>query len=305
MIFHKPNWSMIRLLVLVLIFLTKSFNITAQKVFLSADNLEVSIDDISRIITIGGSITETTFALGLGKNVVATDVSSNYPEEILKLPRVSYIRSLTAEGILSLNPSLVLASDDAKPKIVIDQLRDAGLNFILIKEGLESSDIISKISDLGFILDRNIQADSITQSITEKLNEARIIVDDLVKKPKVLFVLSQQTPNSFLVAGSKTEASSIIEFAGGINAFDNFSGYKPVTSESLIEANPDFILFMSSRGESLSHSLTETSMINTITAVKKNQIISMDGNFLLGFGPRFGEAVETLLNHLHPDVNEY
>tara|TARA_B100000575_G_C23143116_1_gene665874 strand:+ start:2744 stop:3634 length:891 start_codon:yes stop_codon:yes gene_type:complete len=296
---------MIRLLVLVLIFLTKSFNITAQKVFLSADNLEVSIDDISRIITIGGSITETTFALGLGKNVVATDVSSNYPEEILKLPRVSYIRSLTAEGILSLNPSLVLASDDAKPKIVIDQLRDAGLNFILIKEGLESSDIISKISDLGFILDRNIQADSITQSITEKLNEARIIVDDLVKKPKVLFVLSQQTPNSFLVAGSKTEASSIIEFAGGINAFDNFSGYKPVTSESLIEANPDFILFMSSRGESLSHSLTETSMINTITAVKKNQIISMDGNFLLGFGPRFGEAVETLLNHLHPDVNEY
>tara|TARA_B100000900_G_C20574800_1_gene714883 strand:- start:65 stop:955 length:891 start_codon:yes stop_codon:yes gene_type:complete len=296
---------MIRLLVLVLIFLTKSFNITAQKVFLSADNLEVSIDDISRIITIGGSITETTFALGLGKNVVATDVSSNYPEEILKLPRVSYIRSLTAEGILSLNPSLVLASDDAKPKIVIDQLRDAGLNFILIKEGLESSDIISKISDLGFILDRNIQADSIAQSITEKLNEARIIVDDLVKKPKVLFVLSQQTPNSFLVAGSKTEASSIIEFAGGINAFDNFSGYKPVTSESLIEANPDFILFMSSRGESLSHSLTETSMINTITAVKKNQIISMDGNFLLGFGPRFGEAVETLLNHLHPDVNEY
>jgi len=296
---------MIRLLVLVLIFLTKSFNTTAQKVFLSADNLEVSIDDISRIITIGGSITETTFALGLGKNVVATDVSSNYPEEILKLPRVSYIRSLTAEGILSLNPSLVLASDDAKPKIVIDQLRDAGLNFILIKEGLESSDIISKISDLGFILDRNIQADSIAQSITEKLNEARIIVDDLVKKPKVLFVLSQQTPNSFLVAGSKTEASSIIEFAGGINAFDNFSGYKPVTSESLIEANPDFILFMSSRGESLSHSLTETSMINTITAVKKNQIISMDGNFLLGFGPRFGEAVETLLNHLHPDVNEY
>lgn len=296
---------MIRLLVLVLIFFTKSFNITAQKVFYSADNLEVSIDDISRIITIGGSITETTFALGLGKNVVATDVSSNYPEEIFKLPRVSYIRSLTAEGILSLNPTLVLASDDAKPKIVIDQLRDAGLNFILIKEGLESSDIISKIIDLGFILDRNVQADSIVQAINKKLNEARIIVDELVKKPKVLFVLSQQTPNSFLVAGSSTEASSIIEFAGGINAFDNFSGYKPVTSESLIEANPDFILFMSSRGESLSHSLTETSMINTITAVKKNQIISMDGNFLLGFGPRFGEAVQTLLNYLHPDVNEY
>ena len=296
---------MIRLLVLVLIFFINSFNITAQKVFYSADNLEVSIDDISRIITIGGSITETTFALGLGKNVVATDVSSNYPEEIFKLPRVSYIRSLTAEGILSLNPTLVLASDDAKPKIVIDQLRDAGLNFILIKEGLESSDIISKIIDLGFILDRNIQADSIVQAINKKLNEARIIVDELVKKPKVLFVLSQQPPNSFLVAGSSTEASSVIEFAGGINAFDNFSGYKPVTSESLIEANPDFILFMSSRGESLSHSLTETSMINTITAVKKNQIISMDGNFLLGFGPRFGEAVQTLLNHLHPDVNEY
>ena len=296
---------MIRLLVLVLIFFINSFNITAQKVFYSADNLEVSIDDISRIITIGGSITETTFALGLGKNVVATDVSSNYPEEIFKLPRVSYIRSLTAEGILSLNPTLVLASDDAKPKIVIDQLRDAGLNFILIKEGLESSDIISKIIDLGFILDRNVQADSIVQAINKKLNEARIIVDELVKKPKVLFVLSQQPPNSFLVAGSSTEASSVIEFAGGINAFDNFSGYKPVTSESLIEANPDFILFMSSRGESLSHSLTETSMINTITAVKKNQIISMDGNFLLGFGPRFGEAVQTLLNHLHPDVNEY
>ena len=105
-----------------------------------------------------------------------------------------------------------------------------------------------------------------------------------------------------MVAGKNTGAHKIIELAGGVNAFNSFEGYKVATNEAILASNPDFILVMNNRLDEVSDGISNTPVINTITAIKQNQIIGMDGNLLLGFGPRFGEAILQLMEKLHPET---
>ena len=81
-----------------------------------------SVKDASRIVSIGGAVTEILYALGLKDRVVAVDATSLYPDEALKQkPSVGYFRALSAEGVLGLNPSLVLAIDGAGPKETVSR----------------------------------------------------------------------------------------------------------------------------------------------------------------------------------------
>ncbi len=66
-----------------------------------------------RIVSIGGPVTEIVYALGADKDLVGVDTSSIYPEAATKLPQVGYQRMLSAEGVLALHPTLILASADA------------------------------------------------------------------------------------------------------------------------------------------------------------------------------------------------
>ena len=105
-----------------------------------------------------------------------------------------------------------------------------------------------------------------------------------------------------MVAGDNTGAQKMIELAGGENAFYDFEGYKNASNEAIIAANPDYILVMESRAEGAAHGIRNTDGINMINAVKNDNIIAMDGNYLLGFGPRFGSAIISLMELLHPET---
>jgi iron complex transport system substrate-binding protein len=279
-----------------------AFPAHSQSQIMSADGVEVTVHDRSRIITVGGSITETVYALGAGDLVIAVDASSTYPADIQKLPRVPYKRNLTAEGLLSLNPSLILAADDVEPVVVIEQLREAGVDVVLVKDGLDIERVSEKLAFIGKVLDKKEEADALIRENRTRYEESQADLQKLSAKPKVMFVLSQQGPSSFMIAGLETEAEAIIRHAGGVNAFQDFKGYKPVTTEALALANPDVILFMDSRREALPDDLSEVPGLNLTKAARNNRVISMEGNLLLGFGPRFGEAVQELMQHLHPNI---
>lgn len=274
----------------------------AQKTIQSSDGVEVNIENISRIITIGGSITETVYALGFGDNVIATDVSSSYPSDVLSLPRVPYIRNLTSEGILSLSPTLIISSNDARPETAIQQIRDAGTNMLLIEEKETLQGVIDKIISIGKALGVEEKAKALAEQNRIKYNKSDSIRSTLTSNPSVMFILGGRGSGNYMVAGKNTGAAAIIELAGGKNAFTDFEGYKQATLESIVAVNPDYILMMDGRSHSVSADLKETPVINTIKAVKEDQLISMDGNYLLGFGPRFGSAILDLMEMLHPSV---
>src|SRR3954447_19880065 len=76
-----------------------------------ARNRDVTIADPARIVSIGGAITEILYALGFEDRLARVDSTTLYPAAALRdKPNVGYMRQLSAEGVLGLNPSLVLAA---------------------------------------------------------------------------------------------------------------------------------------------------------------------------------------------------
>lgn len=277
-------------------------NSQAQTLVSSADGEVVEIQNTNKIITIGGSITETVFALGLGDNVIATDQSSTYPRQVFSLPRVPYVRNLAAEGILSLGSTLILSSNDANPKTAINQIRDAGTPVLLIEETESLDGVINKIKVIGEALGAQDQANKIIIENTHYYQQADSIKQSLIQKPKVLFILAVRGQSSFMVAGNNTGAKQMIELAGGVNAFNSFEGYKNVSNESIMAENPDYILMMETRSAEITSGLKATPGISALKSVQNENLISMDGNYLLGFGPRFGKAIIDLIQFLHPQI---
>jgi iron complex transport system substrate-binding protein len=237
----------------------------------------------------------------MGDHIVATDQSSTFPPQVYELPRVPYVRNLTSEGVISLQADLIISSDEVKPLSAVKQIRDAGIPLIIVEEIDTFEGANTKISTIGKILNKKEKANEIITLNEIQYKETQNALKNLSDLPEVMFVLSMRNGN-FIVAGAKTGAQSIIELAGGINAFNSFDGYKTVTNESIILENPDFILAMESRAHNIIDELNGLAGINSINAVVNNSIIKMDGNYLLGFGPRFGSALIELMNKLHPSL---
>lgn len=275
----------------------------AQTTVESSEGVTVSITNTDRIITMGGSVTETVFALGKGTNVIATDQSSTYPQQVFQLPRVPYIRNLTSEGVLSLGPSLIISSNDASPESAINQIRSAGTSMLLVKEEESLEGVIHKLSVIGKALNTEEKANELIEKNKTTYKRATELRSTLESKPKVMFVLAVRGTSNFMVAGSNTGAHAMIELAGGVNAFNSFTGYKQTTLESIIAANPDYVLMMQSRFDEISSGLKKTPGVNAVKAVSNDNIIGMEGNYLLGFGPRFGSAILDLMKLIHPGVN--
>ncbi len=277
-------------------------SLSAQNSIQSSDGITLTIENNSRIITLGGSVTETVYALGAGDRVIATDQSSTFPSEVFRLPRVPYLRNLTSEGLISLGPSLIISSDDANPKSVIDQIRSAGTDFLLVEEKESLEGMAAKIRTIAQAVGKEEEGEALIQKNKQEYLLADSLRKTLSTSPKVLFVLAVRGESTFMVAGANSSASVMIELAGGQNAVTDFDGFKTISNEAIVAANPDYILVMHSRLDEIRAGIEKTPGINLTKAVVNNNVIGMDGNYLLGFGPRFGAAIIELMQKIHPSI---
>jgi iron complex transport system substrate-binding protein len=274
----------------------------------TTDTPGFQVADDTRLITVGSSITETVFALGGGDYVVGVDSSSNYPPEVHELPKVPYIRNLNAEGILSLEPDAVITHEDARPKTVLKQLRNAGVKVIVLTDQKTPQGAYEKIRRIGEILGKTSTAERIIQENKEQLARARERRKDLDERPSVLYVMSAGSgQNNIMAAGKNSAAHKMIELAGARNVMAEMKGLKPVNPEVIAESNPDYVVMMKGQGHQVGEDkqLDEVPGLGMTRAVKQGNVIPMGGNYLLGFGPRTGEAVLDLMDRLHdrPDSN--
>ncbi|TNE39175.1 MAG: hemin ABC transporter substrate-binding protein [Alphaproteobacteria bacterium] len=249
----------------------------------------------SRIISIGGALTETIYALGGGTELVGSDTTSYYPEAAAKLPKVGYMRALSAEGVLSLNPDLVILSEESGPPPVLAQLEAAGLTLLKLKAGRDLADVTSNIEAIGKALHREAAAGE----LVEKMAAEKQALDEKIAaggaKKRIMFIFQHQggTP---LVAGAHTAADSVIHLAGAENAVSGYDGYKPLSPEAAVTFAPDIILVTSQglEGAGGSASLLEVPGVALTPAGKDRKFIVMDTLLLLGFGPRIVEAATEL-----------
>lgn len=264
----------------------------------AAEGTEVFADP-SKIAAIGGSITEIVFALGEQDRLVARDSTSRYPEAALKLPDVGYMRQLSPEGVLSVNPSGILALHGSGPKETVDVLKKTSIPFIEVPERYDHEGILEKIRIVGKALGADAKADALAAEIDAKLKAAEKQTASIKDRKRVLFVLSMQG-GKILASGSDTAADGIIKLSGGVNAVDGFSGYKQLSDEAVITARPDVILMMNNAGPAASDDeLFANPSILSTPAGAAHKVVRMDGGYLLGFGPRTADVIHDLAASLY------
>ncbi len=267
--------------------------------FLSLGVAGLHAESPERIITAGGSITEMVVALGAGDQIVAVDSSSVFPPELAELPQVGYVRMLSAEGLLSQSPTLLITDGDAGPPTVLEQIKNAGVRVETIPAGHTLEAAITRIQAVGAILGVEDKAAELSTRVKAEVTEV-LNSTDTKETPSVLFVYAR-AGGTLNVAGQDTAADDIIQLAGGRNAISGYTGYKPLTAEAAVAAAPDIIL-LTSRGFAemggVDGVLTHPGLRQT-PAAKDRRIVAMDDLLLLGFGPRLGEAVRELGSHFH------
>jgi iron complex transport system substrate-binding protein len=247
-----------------------------------------------RVVALGGAVTEIVYALGQGDRLVARDATSTWPAEAEALPDVGYVRALSPEGVLSVDPDLILATEGSGPVEAVEVLEGAGVPFVTVPEGYDAPAIREKVETVAAALGIPQAGSMLADRIEADLAEAVAGASQPVP-PRVLFVLSLQG-GRIMAAGDGTAAEGIIALAGGVNAMGGFDGYQQVSDEAVLLAQPDVILMMDRSGD---HAMADADIrahpaLGATPAAERGAIVRLPGLLMLGFGPRTPEAVRAL-----------
>jgi iron complex transport system substrate-binding protein len=248
-----------------------------------------------RVITVGGALTEIVYRLDGQRWLVATDTTSTFPDAALALPKVGYQRSLSAEGLLALSPTLVLAGADAGPPATLQQLASAGVAIRRTRGDHTFDSLVASVGQVADSLSLAREGSTLTAKLGAEWNEVRSAIRDAGPRPRVMFVLSHAASN-VQVAGGGTAAQAMIAYPGGVNALSGFDGYRPLSPEAAIAAAPDVILCTREGVTALGgvDALLSRPGIALTPAARARRVLAPDALLLLGFGPRLPQAVHDL-----------
>lgn len=258
-----------------------------------------------RIVSVGGALTEVIYQLGVEDQLVGVDTTSLYPETATQLPQVGYQRALSAEGILSLNPTIVLVTDQAGPPAVIEQIRLSGVKLVVIPTVYSAKGVANKIEAVASALGKTEQGKKISHDFLTAMktvsNEVKVAAKS-GKKPRVLFLMNAGK-GSPMAAGESTAANAMLELSGAGNAIQSFKGYKPLSTEALVAADPEIILLPKRTLQGLGGEEKVLRMpgIMVTTAGRNEHVVAMESLYLLGFTPRLPEAIGDLRQLLFGD----
>ncbi|GAA0777430.1 hemin ABC transporter substrate-binding protein [Roseibium denhamense] len=272
--------------------------LTAAALFMTGKPLWAG-EDALRVVAVGGSVTEIVYALGEEDRLVARDTTSVFPEEAQDLPDVGYIRALSPEGVLSVDPDLVLMLDGSGPQEAVDVLKKTGLPIADIPNSFTPEGIVEKVRAVGEALGVPDKAAALIVAMEAGLDAAARDANAGSPEIRVLFVLST-AGGRIMASGSGTAAHGILQLAGATNAVAAFSGYKQLSDEALLSAAPDVVLMMDREGDHAASAdeLFSHPALSQTPAGKNNRLIKMDGQYLLGFGPRTADAIRDLAAEL-------
>lgn len=254
-----------------------------------------------RIITLSTALSEVTYALGAGSKIVAVDVTSEYPQEINKKPRVSKDRNVSLEGLLSFRPDLVLAPPAEVSMAVETKLKKLGVRVVIIQQEYSVKGAQRFIREVANAIGEPQAGVQLANKVNAELGKVMVKLNGANKKPKVLFVYAQGV-GLMSVAGKGSHIEAIISLAGGRNAVQEFNDFKPYSTESLIQTNPDIILLFDFGASSLGgkQGILRMPGVSLTNAGKTGRIISMNGPLLINFANRLPQAIVELNKLLYP-----
>jgi iron complex transport system substrate-binding protein len=272
------------------------------RVVTDAEGRKVTINDASRIVTIGAAVTEIVFALGHGDRVIGVDQTSMFPAAVRSKPNVGYMRALSAEGVMSLAPSLIIATEGSGPPDVIDILARASIPFVLVAEGYDEAAVLKKVRFVASVLGEEGKGDAMAKAIAADFDAVRAQRGKIANPRKGIFVLAVGggTPT---VGGDKTSADGIFALSGIENAMRSVSGYKPAVAEATLAAAPDVVVTMVERNHGLGpDEMFALPAFAGTPAAKDKRLIAIS-SYALTFGPRSAHAARNLAAAVYPELS--
>ncbi|MFI8372246.1 hemin ABC transporter substrate-binding protein [Streptomyces sp. NPDC085466] len=269
----------------------------------SADGRRVTVSSAERIVPLSGSLSEIVFTLGLGDRVVARDVTATF-EQAADLPVVTRAHDVSAESVLSLKPTLVLAESTTGPAEAIAQIRDAGVPLVVVPAAKDLDDVGGRIDDVAAALGVPAAGEELRERTTERLDAARKKIPAHADRPRVAFLYVRGSAAVYLLGGAESGASSLLEAAGAVDAGKE-SGLKkdftPITTEALAQAAPDAILVMSKGLQSVGgvDGLVKIPGVAETPAGADRRVVSVDDGVLLNYGPRTDQVLASLVDQLY------
>jgi iron complex transport system substrate-binding protein len=256
----------------------------------------------TRVVSLGGGLTEILFALGIEADIVGVDSSSYFPEAAQRLPQVGYQRRISAEGVIGLAPTLVVHSDAAGPSEALDQIRAAGIETAQFEDPWDLDGARARLRAIAAKLERVAQGDQLIAQLDTEIGTLERLRAAASTTPKVMFIYARGA-DTLMVAGRRTAATTMIELSGARNAFEH-DDFKPISAESAIVAAPE-ILLVTERGLASvggqTGLLAQPGLAET-PAGRSKRVIAVDDLALLGFGPRTGQTLLDMTRSLHPEL---
>ncbi|HCG7307530.1 TPA: ABC transporter substrate-binding protein [Vibrio parahaemolyticus] len=259
--------------------------LTAAALLLASTNLFANNAPTSeRVVSAGSAVTELLLALDAKDSLVAVDVTSSLPQG-MELPDVGYHRRLSAEGLLALSPTKLIGSDEMGPTTTLNQLKSAGVDVEIVNTEANVDGLLHRIDQIATIMNSESQAANLKQEVKTQVESLQANQPAPSAKKKVLFLLIHEGRPAN-VAGLNTTPDAIIALAGGDNpAAKKLTSYKPLSTEAMVEMQPDVILVSGRSYETMGGAdaiLNAMPLLAATPAGQTKNIITIDGHALVG-----------------------
>ena len=259
--------------------------LTAAALLLASTNLFANnAPNSERVVSAGSAVTELLLALDAKDSLVAVDVTSTLPQG-MELPDVGYHRRLSAEGLLALSPTKLIGSDEMGPTTTLNQLKSVGVDVEIVNTEANVDGLLHRIDQIVTIMNRESQATNLKQEVKAQVESLQANQPAPSAKKKVLFLLIHEGRPAN-VAGLNTTPDAIIALAGGDNpAAKKLTSYKPLSTEAMVEMQPDVILVSGRSYETMGGAdaiLKAMPLLAATPAGQTKNIITIDGHALVG-----------------------
>lgn len=271
----------------------------------SYDGREVEVTDTSRILPLAPELSEIVFTLGLGDNAVGRDVATTF-EEAAHLPVVTRAHDVSAEGVLSLKPTVVLASSATTPESALKQIRDAGVPLVIFEQSYSLDGVADRIRAVATAL-------GVEEAGEEVVRQTAIDVDSVEQVPlvdgrkaKVAFLYVRGSQSLYLIGGDGSGADDLLEAVGveDVGASMGLEQFTPLTPEAMIKAQPDALLVMTKGLESVGgiDGVVDLPGVALTPAGKNKAVVAIEDGQLLSFGPRTSQTMTLLSEKLTAEL---
>jgi iron complex transport system substrate-binding protein len=280
---------------------------SAEVTVVDASGRGVLVKDASRILCIGGDVTEIVYALGAGARVTAVDTTSQYPPQALReKTSVGYMRALSSEGVISVGATLVVASERAGPPEVVKALKASSVPYVEVPDEYSPEGLVKKIRLIARAISSETEGERLAQSVAARFATLAALRTRIGRPVRALFVLGLQN-GRIMIGGKDTSADAILELAGAQNVAAGISGFRPVGEEAILGLAPEVSVGMRRVSEDAPHDLSQLLTMKGVQATPAGaarRLIVMDGSYLLAFGPRAPEAARELMRAVYPELRD-